>query len=112
MDTPSRRHWAWLRSGPAWSMAAVVAFVVAAGLARFNPAWGQAGSDKKPDSKGSPTRERGDAKSKKKATPALVVPGAGTKADAAGLAKIIDQEVQKRLDEEKVKASALSDDAE
>jgi len=53
-------------------------------------------------------------KDKDKATAASLrpIPGAGQKLDAAALAKVIDGEVQRRLDAEKIKPSAKADDAE
>src|SRR5262245_41585874 len=78
---------------------------LAAILGMLGSVQGQAGSDKNPAKK--------EAKGKKKAPTAdLVVPAAGTKVDALALSKIIDQEIQKRLDEENIKPSPRSDDAE
>ncbi len=52
------------------------------------------------------------AKSGKKARVVLRVPGAGSKLDAAALARIIDEEVARRLKEEGIQPSPLADDAQ
>jgi len=54
----------------------------------------------------------GRKKSDEKSTTARAVPGAGKKLDAAALTKLIDAEVNRRLKEEGVPASAQADDAE
>jgi len=62
-----------------------------------------------------PGKTEAKAGAKKSATPVQKlgkVPGAGTKMDAAALARAIDQEVTQRLASEGIKASALADDAE
>jgi hypothetical protein len=48
----------------------------------------------------------------KKTTPARPIPGAGTTLDAPALARLIDQEIQRRLAEEKIPSSPRTDDAE
>jgi hypothetical protein len=55
------------------------------------------------------TKKKDKARTEVKLRP---TPGAGQKLDAAALAKIIDQEVSRRLQEEKIQPSAKTDDAE
>lgn len=91
------------------SVLAICAFVLTATWAKFNPL--QADSSVRPAG-----QKKGDAKAAKKkannpATAAAAIP-MGAKLDAAALAKIIDQEVNRRLREEAVKPSAKADDAE
>jgi len=71
------------------------------------PAFAQQGKGKQPDPKANYDK-------KAKAPPALTrpVPGAGQTVDTAGLAKIIDEEINLRLKEEGIKASPKADDAE
>src|SRR5262249_42924540 len=52
------------------------------------------------------------APGKNKPAPVRDFPGAGTKQDAASLTRIIDQEIQRRLAEEKIPPSPPADDAE
>ncbi|MCI0456240.1 MAG: DUF1549 and DUF1553 domain-containing protein [Gemmataceae bacterium] len=51
-------------------------------------------------------------KAKAKAAPPQRVPGAGTTLDAAALTRIINEEVARRLKEEDIKVSPLTDDAQ
>ncbi len=87
----------------------VAGFLAIAIMARYNPTWaGQV----KDDPKGPAAEDTGKAKKKVAPVANLKVPGAGQKLDATALARIIDQEIQHKLDAEKVKASPLASDAE
>jgi hypothetical protein len=55
---------------------------------------------------------KGSDKKAKAPQPVRKVPGTGTKQSVAGLASIIDKEIQLRLDEEKIPSSSIADDAE
>lgn len=106
-STP-RPRWSGAHLGRAVSLLALGGFVLACFWAKWNPALAQ-----------EITRPRADASAKRAKTPAKSTPApavksltAGKAIDARALARLIDSEVQKRLDAEKVKAGPRSDDAE
>src|SRR5262249_52606249 len=109
MSTPSRR-WTWVLSRPTWIVTAAAAFLFTASLAQINPALGQAQGGKKAAKKKDADRATKTAPSS--ITAPITVPATGTKVDAAQLAQIIDDQIQKKLDAEGMKPSPKSDDAE
>src|SRR3954467_13680767 len=90
----------WNRLGSALTCAAIAGFVLTSLYAKWNPAQGQEKQTKNDDQKGKKAAQKKTAK----APTNLVVPGAGKKLDALALAAIIDQEVNKRLTAEGIKA--------
>lgn len=100
------------RFGQAAMLLGVAGFVLLTLCARWNPIEAQQGvQQKKKADPLVPAKET--AASKKKALP-RTEPSltAGKKVDALALARLIDQEIQRRLAEEKTTASPQSDDAE
>src|SRR5262245_12594777 len=108
-STPTRR-WTWVLSRPTWIVTAAAAFLFTASLAKINPALGQVQGGKKAAKKKDADRATKTAPSS--ITAPIAVPATGTKVDAAQLAKIIDDQIQKKLDAEGMKPSPKSDDAE
>jgi len=102
---PGRPFWFGANFGAVLTALTVVGFISACLLARWTPVYAQDAPAKKKDA---PKKER------KNPTPQvkLPVPAAGTQIDAAALAKIIDEQIQKQLAGEKLTASPRSDDAE
>lgn len=125
--TPPRSLWSRLRSP--LTLTAIGGFMVLSVWARFNPVQ----ADEAPGAKAVPTNKvqvaqanptdpaKGKGKLAQKKgriplpvvnAPMLVVPGAGMKLEQAALTKLIDQQIQKKLQENNIKSSPLSDDAE
>ena len=111
MAEETRRKWP-TQLGSALSFLAICGFVITAAWAKYSPV--------QADEVARPAAQKKDAKAKKKAkaapaaetpAPRQVVP-MGAKLDVAALAKLIDQEVNRQLQEQKVNPSAKSDDAE
>lgn len=111
-STPTRGRWAWVLSGPTWTMLAVMVFVFGALSAKLNPAWGQAAGSGKAATKAKTEAPKAAKKTAPAAVATITVPGAGKKLDAAALTKIIDEQISKRLADEKISPSPRSDDAE
>ena len=89
-------RWNWAKTGSVVINASVAAFIFASLLSSWSLAQAQ---------EAQPRRPRRKRKQKAKNPPQnLTVPGAGTKVDAIQLAKIIDQEVNRRLAAEKIPA--------
>lgn len=109
-DAPSSRsRWSWAGLGRAASLFAIGSFVLTCFWAKWNPALAQEVA--RPKAAAPAKRARPAAKTPTKAPVAKSLT-AGTKIAAPALARLIDAEVQKRLDAEKVKAGSRSDDAE
>lgn len=98
----------WNRLGTALTCAAIAGFVLTSLYAKWSPVQAQEKQAKKDDQKGKKAAQKKTAKAPQN----LVVPGAGKKLDALALAGIIDQEVNKRLSAEGIKASPKSEDTE
>src|SRR5262245_37219651 len=97
----SQNSRSWNRLGSALTCAAIAGFVLTSLYAKWNPATAQEAQAKKGDQKGKKAAQKKTAK----APANLVVPGAGKKLDHMALAAFIDQEVNKRLTAEGIKAS-------
>jgi hypothetical protein len=115
------RSWFRLGLGSALPMIATLGFVLTSIYAKWNPI--QAGETPVGEAQKTDAGAKGAKakKAQKKKTEAvdrqanaapLAVPGAGKKLDFRQLAKLIDQEVAKRMAEEGFKASPRSEDAE
>lgn len=117
-ERPARRSLSWV--GSALSMVVITGFVFTSLYAKWNPAQGgEAPAVKKAPAAEAQKADAGKGKknaAKKKeaakAAPLGVIPGAGKKLDAFELAKIIDEEVAKRMAAEGFKASPRSEDTE
>lgn len=107
---PIRR---WSRAGSVMSMLVLGGFVCLSLWARFNPVGAaQAPGEKKGAKAKAPAAKGKDQAKVKTPAPSLNIPGAGKKLDAQALTRIIDSEINKRLQAEGIKASPKSDDAE
>ncbi|MCI0642015.1 MAG: DUF1549 and DUF1553 domain-containing protein [Gemmataceae bacterium] len=127
----------WSKTGATASLFAIGAFVALSLWAKWNPVQAQEATQKKQPERAAAAKlktaleakqaqagakEKGKGKQKNKAEgqaktkpatpPNFTVPGAGKKLDHLALAKIIDQEVKRRLDAEGIKLSPKTDDAE
>jgi hypothetical protein len=107
------------RVGPALSLLAVATFALACLYAKWNPVQGGEAIFTKGSFGAEKQKVDPKAKGKKKQQPQNVkspitgpIPGAGKKLDYHDLAKIIDDEVAKRMAAEGLSPSARSDDAE
>jgi hypothetical protein len=83
---------------PALTMAGFAVFLLCVSPERTSTAFAQ--------------QPKADAKKKAAAAPTRPIPGAGKTVDVAGLARIIDDEINLRLKQEKIPASEKCDDAE
>src|SRR6516225_11977927 len=100
------------RFWPTCSLMAIAGFVLLSLCARWSPLEAQQAQQKKKKSEPiAPAKETAGAKAKPNASSVQSLT-LGKKIDAAALAKLIDQQVQQRLKEEKAKPSPLADDAE
>jgi hypothetical protein len=90
-------------------MTAIAGFVLLALCARWSPMLAQEGAPKKKTTPVAPAKESSASKAKTAAVQSIT---AGKKVDVCALTKIIDEEIQRRLAQEKVKAAPLADDAE
>lgn len=98
----------WTCFGPSLTIAALSAFVFASLWAKWNPVQAQDGVKVKETAK----QKKPTPKSQRSAPVLGAVPGAGQKLDALALAKIIDDQVNARLQSEEIKASGKSSDTE
>ncbi len=115
-----RRQESWRRLGKLAPIVAIGGFITLAIYAKWNPVQAETGAGQ-----ASPLAQKADAKGKgkkKQADPVKTtpvkpttlrpIPGTGKKLDYHEIAKIIDEEVDKRMVDEGYKPSPRSDDAE
>ncbi|MBI3407566.1 MAG: DUF1549 domain-containing protein [Planctomycetes bacterium] len=108
-DHSSKTHGnIWFRFGPSFTLAALSVFVFASLWAKWNPVQAQDPAKGKEAAK----QKKVTPKSQKPASNLGVIPGAGQKLDALALSKIIDDQVNKKLLSEEIKASGKSADTE
>lgn len=113
-ERPVRRSLSWI--GSALSLLAITGFVLTSLYAKWNPVQGgEAPPVKKAEAQKAGAKGKAAQRKKSEATKAAtlgVIPGAGKKLDHLELAKIIDEEVAKRMAAEGFKASPRSADSE